>query len=373
MGRSKITITALALAACLALAGCGKENTVKEEANSMSEKAASAEANHINEGDDTPIEVTAYSRYTGPNADIFLKEGDKVAVISPSALPTREQADAAIEGLKTWGYVPVEGKYVCKEDRTLEMCVEDLTWALTDPEIKGIFCVRGGYAACEVIEAMDRSLIASAKKPIIGYSDISACHSAWNAAGLPSIHASMSAAFIDLPEKCVEVQKRMMQGEIPAYKCGGSRYDNKGTAEGVLIGGNLTVLTNVINTEYDSTGINEPYILFLEDIGSDFLNAHCSLTVLKNLGILDNAAGIILGEWTDFDLESDDYDGSSRGGRFTSAADMIYRQFLKDLDIPIAYDFPAGHGEVNYPLLMGAKVRLDVGEDEYTLEWLDVE
>ncbi|MBQ9827210.1 MAG: LD-carboxypeptidase [Lachnospiraceae bacterium] len=376
----KRTIIALITAAlCIILSGCGREKAAPEteapetDAPEARTDRTDEDQELYNAGVYTPIEILGYSRYTGPNADRFLKEGDKIAVISPSALPSREQADAVIKGLEEWGYVPVEGKYVCTEGRTLENCREDLVWALTDPEIKGIFCVRGGWAASEVMDTMDLDLIKEAKKPIIGYSDISAYHAGWTTAGLTSVHASMSAAFTDLPEECADAEEHILKGEIPSYRCKGSRYDNPGTAKGVLVGGNLTVMLTVVNTSYDSTVLDEPYILLLEDVDSSYLNTHCCLTVLKNSGVLDRASGIILGEWNEFRPETNDYDGGSRGGRFSSVYDMIYRQFLKDLDVPIAYGFPAGHGEYNYPLLMGAEVRLDVGDDGFTLEWMDTE
>ena len=183
----------------------------------------------------------------------------------------------------------------------------------------------------------------------------------------------MSASFTDLPKECAEVERRMLQGEIPAYKCAGSEYDSRGTAEGILVGGNLTIMMTVANTGYDAVKLDQPYILFLEDVECDYHQVHYAMTVLKNNGVLDHAAGIVLGEWIDTDPESGDYTGDSRGGRFRSVYDMIYRQFLKDLDIPIAYGFPGGHGETNYPLLMGEKVRLCVTEDDFTLEWTDAD
>ena len=294
-GPKRILITMLV--AGMVLTGCVKktEGEAETSAASATDQKEEVNENIIDEGDDTPIEITKYSKYTGPNHENFLRPGDKIAVISPSALPTQEQTDATVKGLKAWGYVPVEGKYVCPEVRTLENCCEDLEWALTDPEIKGIFCVRGGFASCEVMEAIDRDLIKKAKKPIIGFSDISACHSAWTVQGLPSIHASMSGAFTSLPEECVEVEKRMLQGEVPTYRFGRCEYDKPGTAEGILIGGNLTVTKTVLNTGFDCTKIDQPYIILLEDVESNFLNIHLSFTMLKNNGVLDHAAGIILG------------------------------------------------------------------------------
>ena len=366
----RLKIVVLSMMICGMFSGCIK--SVKDTEESV-DIQASGEDERLSEGVDTPVEVTGFETFKGSDADCFLKAGDKVAVISPSSLPTRAQTDTVIRGLAEWGYVPVEGEYVCTMDRTLDNCREDLEWALSDPEIKGIFCVRGGYASCEVVEAMNRKLIVEAKKPIIGFSDITACHSAWTVAGVPSIHASMSAAFSDLPQECGDIERKMLQGDIPAYKCKGSEYDSQGAAEGILVGGNLTIMMTVSNTVYDSTKQDQPYILFLEDCECDYHQIHYAMTVLKNNGVLEHASGIILGEWTDTDPESGDYVGDSRGGRFRSVYDMLYRQFLKNLNIPIAYGFPGGHGEKNYPLLMGEKVRLNVTQDSFSLEWTDLE
>ena len=321
------------------------------------------------EGVDTPVQVS-YSEYSGTHGSLFLSEGDSVAVISPSALPSQKQVDATVEGLEQWGYVPVLGKHVCEEDRTLEDCIEDLTWALEDPSIKAIFCVRGGYGVSEVMDAISPDLIASSDKLIIGYSDITLCHAAWTTAGLPSIHASMSAAFSDLPEECLDVEQRILRGEIPTYTCEANEYCVEGEADGVLIGGNLSTFTAALGTAYDCTQIDGPYILFVEDVEEDIQHVHRYLTVLDHLGVLERASGIVFGEWTDLPpFDAGDYSGSSRGGKFKSIDDMITREFANDLKVPVAFNFPAGHGDANYPLLMGERVHLSVSDGSFTLDW----
>ena len=127
-----LLLTLLMILCIFALASCGSSDDSDEEKT-------------VSEGTETKCEVTGYHDQAAENASMFLKKGDKIAVISPSALPTEEQKDATIEGLKKWGYVPVEGKYVCVKERTLKNCLEDLEWALTDPQTKAIFCVRGGF------------------------------------------------------------------------------------------------------------------------------------------------------------------------------------------------------------------------------------
>ena len=322
----------------------------------------------MSEGTDTPCEVRS-TQYTGSFSSMFLSEGDTVAVISPSSLPSRKQVDAAVNGLKEWGYIPVEGKHVCEETRTLDDCKEDLLWALEDPSVKAVFCVRGGYASSEVMDDMALDSISSAGKLIIGYSDITVCHSAWTMAGIPSVHASMSAAFMDLPAPCRDAEQKMLRGELPAYTCPSTPLCRTGETEGILIGGNLSTFTSVIGTEYDSTKTDQPYILFFEDESENLQHIHRYLTILKHHGVLDRAAGIVFGEWADIPTDLADYDGNSRGGTFTSVSDMISRQFLDGLDIPVAFGFPAGHADTNYPLLMGEKAHLKVSEDSFTLDW----
>ena len=318
-------------------------------------------------------EITGYNAYNGQFAGMFLTEGDRVAVIAPASLPSEEQLDATIAGLESWGYVPVPGNNVLKEDRTLEECREDLMNALTDPSIKAVFCVRGGYGSTEVMDVMTEDMInaiRNSNKLIIGFSDITVYHSAWSLAGIPSVHATMSASFTTLTDHCIEAEQNMLKGKIPSYRCETNEYCINGSAEGVLIGGNLSTMTAVINTAYDCTKAGKPYILFFEEIGEDIQHIHRSLEILKHAGVLDGASGIVFGEWKDIPADFGGYGGDSRGGEFVSVEDMIAREFLKAYNKPVAFGFPAGHSDtVNFPLLMGVNAKLVVSDGNYTLDW----
>lgn len=343
------------------------QEQVQEQVQTQAQESET-EPQTYSEGVYTKCEV-AYTSYDGDHKSIFLEEGDKIAVIAPSSFPTEDQVKETVEGLKQWGYEPVEGEHVYAEVRALDDCISDLKWALEDESIKAIFCVRGGYGASEVMDEVAADLIAESDKMIIGYSDITVCHSAWTAAGVPSVQAAMSGAFEDFPEACLEAEENILKGNIPSYKCESNSYCINGEAEGILIGGNLSTFTSVLESDFDSTKIDKPYIIFLEDIEENVQHIHRYLTILKHCGVLDNAEGIIFGEWVDEPEDLGDYDGSSRGGEFTSVSDMISREFLEDVDIPVAFDFPAGHGTDNYPLLMGETVHLNVTDDSFTIEW----
>ena len=365
--KAAVVLCLLCLAGSAFASGCGKAQPEEKKAEEQtSEEPPATLENRV-----SACEITGYKPYAGEHGDMFLAEGDKIAVITPSAIASEEQVDAVVEGLKAWGYEPVEGKHVREKSRTLQDCLEDLEWALKDPEIKALFCVRGGYAASEVMDQTPVEWIADAKKLIIGYSDITIYHSAWSTAGLPSVHASMSGAFTVLPQACAEAEEKMLRGELPSYKCESNEFCREGSAEGILIGGNLTTLISALQTAYDCTRTEEPFILVLEMVEETIQRQHRFLTLLKHLGVLEKAQGIVFAELTDTpaDFGASDYDGLSRGGAFTCAEDMICRQFLEDLKIPVAFGFPAGHGEMNYPLLLGEKVHLEVTEDFYTLEY----
>ncbi|MBQ3797616.1 MAG: LD-carboxypeptidase [Butyrivibrio sp.] len=366
----KTMAVAMITAFTMLVTACGSQKPEQQEQEMQQEKIAaeSAESEILTEGEDTKCEVS-FGTYTGENKNLFLKSGDKIAVISPSALPSREQTDAVINGLKEWGYEPVEGKHVCAETRTLDDIKEDLEWALENPEIKAIFCVRGGYGATEVADDLSAELIKQGHKLIIGYSDITVYHSAWTANGIASIHSCMSGTFSGLPESCFEAEEKILKGEIPSYTCESSVNCQQGEATGILIGGNLATFTAVIDSAYDCTKMGEPYILFLEDVGENIQHIHRYLTVLKHAGVLENAAGIVFGEWAELPQDMGDYSGSSRGGAYGSVADMISRQFLPDLNVPVAFGFPAGHGDINYPLLMGEKARLKVEANKFELDF----
>lgn len=333
------------------------------------EEPKPSEDETFDEGDRTPCQILSYTPYQGPWSGYFPQPGDHVAVIAPSSMPSWGAVNAVVLGLKAWGYVPVEGQHVYTP-RSLADCRADLIWALTDPSIKAIFCVTGGYGSTEVMDSIPPETIRNAGKLIIGYSDISVLHGAWTRAGLPSVHASMSRAFTDPWGDWMSAQQQMLKGQLPAYQWEGSAWDIPGSARGVLIGGNLSTLTAMLETSYDPTALEEPFILFLEDVDMDLEQIHRFLTILKHHGVLDRAAGIIFGEWKMIAGESEISDGSSRGGAYASVAEMIRRSFFPEgADIPIAFGFPAGHGAQNYPLLLGVTVSLQISGQGGSLVW----
>ena len=125
-----------------------------------------------------------------------LKAGDTIAVLSPSSTPNAETVEKGCDALREWGYVPVIGPHALSRYHgfagTADERTADLLWALRDSTIRAIMCTRGGDGAVQLLSRIPLSELARHPKWLIGFSDVTALHSAMVQAGVQSIHGSMS-------------------------------------------------------------------------------------------------------------------------------------------------------------------------------------
>lgn len=207
---------------------------------------------------------------------------------------------------------------------------EDLNRMFADPEIKAIFCIRGGYGSAQLLEYLDYDSIRKNPKPLIGYSDITSLHCAiQKKCGLVTFHGPMVRP--DLME-----QKRReglsYTWESLLLACGGGALRNfgnppgeplgvirAGRAKGRLLGGNLSVLVRLLGTPYCPDFRDS--ILFLEDVGERLPRVDLCLTQLRLSGVFGQVRGILLGDFTDCTNE-----------RYLEGLDS--RMFLKEWEWP---------------------------------------
>ena len=292
----------------------------------------------------------------------FLKPGDKVALISPSYHTPMENVDAAAKILRDWGLESVVGAHVGKVHRgryagTTQERLADLEWALADPSIKAILCNRGGYGTIRLVNKLSPEAIAAHPKWLIGFSDITTLHAMETRSGVISLHATMCSLMAksrgrDLSSTLV---RNILYGTIPVYETPTHPQNRPGHGRGTLVGGNLCTFTPILGTDADAT-LGEDIILFIEEVEEDMSHIDRLVNTLLLNGVLDRCKGVILGEFT----------GCKTNLGFGSVEEMI-GTYLKDYDIPVLCGFPAGHGDVNLPLLMGATVDLDVTDTGATV------
>ncbi|MBR1516882.1 MAG: LD-carboxypeptidase [Bacteroidales bacterium] len=293
----------------------------------------------------------------------FLKEGDTVALISPSYYTPMENVEKAATIIREWGYVPVIGKNVGKIHAgnyagTMEERMEDLIWAFEDPSVKAIICNRGGYGSIQFVDKVPLSLFAQNPKWFVGFSDITTFHTMLSHAGVMSL-LGPSGNFLGShnPSLSNTLVHNILSGTIPMYEIPAHPQNIVGTASGTLVGGNLITFTQLDGSSLDITG-NDDIILFLEEIGELWENIDRQVNILMLSGVLSRCKGVILGEFTDCEKNLD-----------YESIEAMLRPYFEQYGIPLMCGFPEGHDDVNMPLVMGAQVTMDVRPTGATLSF----
>ena len=294
----------------------------------------------------------------------FLKPGDKVALISPSYHTPMENVDAAAKILRDWGLEPVVGAYVGKvhrgryAGRTQER-LADLKWALKDKSIKAILCNRGGYGTIHLTRMLPLQKFAAHPKWLIGFSDITTLHAMETHAGVMSIHGTMCSLMAKSHGLGMTntLLRDLLSGTVPQYEVPAHPLSIPGHAQGTLVGGNLSTFSPVLGTEADAT-LAGGIILYIEEVEEDMSHIDRMINTLVLNGVFDRCQGVILGEFTDCEANL----------QIDSVEELICG-YLRDRHIPVLCGFPAGHGDVNLPLILGAPVTLDVRPDGATLRF----
>ena len=288
-----------------------------------------------------------------------LKAGDTIAIVSPSSTPDSMTVVKGCQTLREWGYVPVVGPHALNSYHgfagTADERAADLLWALRDSTVKAIMCSRGGDGAVQVLRRIPLEEFRNHPKWIMGFSDATALHSAEVSAGLMSIHSSMCDGISAKGERNAvnAILQRLVQGELPSYQVPAHPMNQPGETEGILVGGNLSVMCGLAGSEYDFLNrADEGLILFFEDTGEGMSKVDRMLHQLEIRGILSRLKGIIVGHFSKY---------KSPESGFADMYEMLH-EYLQHYDIPVCYDFPVGHHSgLNYPMVEGCRIKLSVG------------
>ncbi len=286
----------------------------------------------------------------------YLKEGSTIGITCPSGYVGRERITYAVEVLTRWGYNVREGNTIANGQfyfaGTDEERRADLQALLDDDQVDAIIMGRGGYGMSRIIDSLDFTKFAQRPKWICGFSDITVLHSHILANyNIATLHSPMCGAFKPEAEKAehIRVFHAALTGQPLSYATAPSPYNRAGTGEGVLTGGNLSILAHLTGSasEVDMDG----KILFIEDIDEHLYHVDRLLLNLKRAGKLKNLKGLLLGQFTDMqDTERP----------FGQTIQEIILDKVREYDFPVCFNFPAGHEDINYTLTLGATHKLSV-------------
>lgn len=281
-----------------------------------------------------------------------LSEGDLIVICSPAGPIAEAKVYGARDVLEAQGWrVRIAPHTLGKWGNysgTDQERYDDLAGALLDPEVRAIVCSRGGYGVVHIMERLSKLDLRNDPKWIVGFSDISALHALMATNGISSIHASMAGHIMkgaSDPDNAALFA--ILRGERDAVSFPSSTYDRPGIATGRLVGGNLAVLADLIDTRFDL--FKPDTVLFIEDVAEPIYKIERILYQLRLSGVLPNLAGLIVGRFTEYKADNS-----------YKTMEQMVSDMVAPYGYPVAFEVPVGHVDHNIPLIENAKVTLKV-------------
>ncbi len=280
-----------------------------------------------------------------------LKEGDRIGIVAPAGPVLQEEIRPGLDFLESHGFELVcsphlyeQKGYLAGEDK---MRVKDLHAMFRDRKIKAVFCARGGYGTHRILQKLDYGLFSRNPKILVGYSDITALLFAmFKKSGLITLHGPVLRDLLKGDGRNAEwLLKLMTSDELTTVNFPSGTAVKKGRAEGVVLGGNLSLICHLIGTPFLPSLRGK--LLFIEEKGEPLYRVDRMLTHLLLSGGLEKCAGLMVGSFEEC-------------GDPASVIDLV-RERCSRLNMPILTGLPVGHGEHNVPLPIGVRAVLDTG------------
>ena len=287
-----------------------------------------------------------------------LKSGDHVALIAPARAVNREEMAAFALWCKQKNLMLHEGKNLYGRHQqfsgTAMERAEDLRDAWVNPEIKAIFCARGGYGCVQLLDLLADVDWISNPKWLVGFSDITTLHLHFNKFGLPTLHGPMAIHWGIQHEYTKENIQRVEDALFKLkveIEYAHSINEHQFKFSGPILGGNLSLVYAALGTPEQPNTHNA--VLFLEDLDEYLYHIDRMMMALKRSGILKNLSGMIVGGMTDM---------KDNAVPYGQTAEEIIRHHVVDMGIPVIFDFPAGHTPKNACFFMGAECTFENGK-----------
>lgn len=294
----------------------------------------------------------------------FLKKGNVVGIAATARKISPEEISFAVKILESWGLKVVCGKNLFEQKNQFagsdKERLNDFQKFLDDEKTKAIFCARGGYGTARIIDELDFSQFKKNPKWIVGYSDITVLHShVFSNFKIPTIHATMPINFPKNSKAALESLRKLLFGENLEYKISSHKLNRAGISEGIVVGGNLSLLHTLAGTKSDIDTKNK--ILFIEDLDEYLYHIDRMMLQLKRSGKLKNLAGLVIGKFTKM---------KDNEIPFGKNAEEIISEKISEYNYPVCFGFPAGHIDDNRALYIGKKAKLAVGKSSASLTYL---
>ncbi len=285
-----------------------------------------------------------------------LVKGAKIGIVATARKINMQEIEGAIAMIKDWGFIPVVGATIGQSEHQYggddELRATDIQQMLDDPEIKAVWCARGGYGTVRIIDNINFTKFIQQPKWIIGYSDVTVLHSHIHKLNIVTLHAPLVMDVLNSGKKAQEYIYSVLVGNEITYDLNLSTHNKMGKGKGMLVGGNLSILYSLCGSNSHIDTQNK--ILFIEDLDEYLYHVDRMMQNLKRTGMLANLQGLIVGGMTKM------HDNTIPFGK---TVEEIILDTVKDYNYPVLFDFPAGHIEHNYALILGKTVTLEASNE----------
>lgn len=295
----------------------------------------------------------------------LLKKGDKVAIVATARKVSEQEMTPAKNLLEKWGLKVEWAEGLFEADHQFagndSQRHQSFQKLLDRPDIKAIFCARGGYGTVRMVDQLDFDLFLENSKWVIGYSDITVLHAHMHRhIGYATVHGPMPINC--LPDKIHAdsmefLRKTLFEGpqsiQFPKHALN-ARVEE---TEGLIIGGNLSVLYSILGSKSDPS--YDGKILLLEDLDEYLYHIDRMMTALKRAGKLQHLAALVVGDMSDMK------DNTIPFGK--TAYEIIADQ-VKEYEYPVVFGAPVGHEPKNLSVLIGRRYKLSAAAKEVRLE-----
>jgi muramoyltetrapeptide carboxypeptidase len=291
----------------------------------------------------------------------YLQPGDEIRLISTARTADKSYIDLAVSEIEKRGYKATLGKHLFSKSNqfagTDEERLADLNDAIRDKNVRAILCAKGGYGTARLLEEVNEYAFHQDPKWICGYSDVTALHShIYNVFMTQSLHSCMPVGFANYTPEAMNSLFDQLAGNEVRYQFAPHDLNRQGNAEGVMIGGNLSVLYSLLGSTAQVSPSGK--ILFIEDLDEYLYHIDRMMLALDRARILENLSGLVVGGMTDM---------NDNAVPFGKTAEEIISERVAEYDFPVAFNFPSGHFNDNRTWVHGKKRRLTVRNGQPSL------
>ncbi|MDR1113156.1 MAG: LD-carboxypeptidase [Bacteroidales bacterium] len=290
----------------------------------------------------------------------YLKAGDTIALAAPARFVTPDKIAPTVQLFKNEGFNLIYTPELFTRERQFAgsdaLRAADFQAHLNDPDVNAILCVRGGYGTIRLLDSLDFTLLQQFPKWICGYSDITVLHAHIHTQyHMATLHCTMplNITASKFQSEALRTLLRALRGEKLEYVIENHKLNRKGEAEGLLVGGNLSILYSLLESSASLDTVNK--ILLIEDVGEYLYHIDRMLISLKRAGKLQNIKGLIVGGFSDMNDNAVPYG---------QTAEEIIAEQCADYDFPMVFGAPVGHIDDNRAFRLGTVYKVRVSDNQ---------